>query len=343
MPVSPPPPTDATPARRQPAVASVSGLVDAVGRRVSVRRHVPGGLSDVVGDLLEADPTRLLVRRRDGTEVEVAAADFVSGRVIPAPVPRLRTAAEVTDLTLERVAAHGWRPLEEERLGQWRLRASGGFTGRANSVLPLGDPSRPLEQALADVRRWYSRRDLVPLIQVPLPLLADLDADLAAAGWEATNAVDVMVADVAGVDYQLLAASTDLSSAASTVSAAPDDMWLSLYHYRGHPLPPSAAGVLVNCDQPLFVTVRDTSGRPVGVGRGAVTGPWVGVTAVTVDPSTRRQGVGTRVMRVLLDAAASRGARFVYLQVAQENAAALAMYHRLGFVVHHRYHYRRWP
>ncbi len=297
----------------------------------------------MVGDLVEADATRLLVRRRDGALVEVAATDFVSGRVIPAPVPRLRTAADVTDLTLERVAAHGWRPLEEELLGQWRLRASDGFTGRGNSVLPLGDPGRPFEAALADVRGWYSRRGLVPLFQVPLPLLADLDADLAQAGWPAANAVDVMVADVVGVDYGPRAASGDLSPSASTVSAVPDDVWLALYHYRGHQLPPSAADVLVNCDQPLFVTVCNAAGRPVGVGRGAVTGPWVGVTAVTVDPSARRRGVGTTVMRVLLDAAASRGARFVYLQVAQENAAALAMYRQMGFVVHHRYHYRRWP
>ena len=41
---------------------------------------------------------------------------------------------------LERVAARGWPGLEQDTLGEWLLRAGGGFTGRANSVLVVGDP-----------------------------------------------------------------------------------------------------------------------------------------------------------------------------------------------------------
>ena len=49
-------------------------------------------------------------------------------------------------LELERVAAAHWRGTEEEWLGEWLLRAADGFTGRANSALPLGDPGRPLDE-----------------------------------------------------------------------------------------------------------------------------------------------------------------------------------------------------
>ena len=47
---------------------------------------------------------------------------------------------------LELLAARGWRGTEEARLGDWLLRAGGGFTGRANSALALGDPGRPLPE-----------------------------------------------------------------------------------------------------------------------------------------------------------------------------------------------------
>jgi hypothetical protein len=40
---------------------------------------------------------------------------------------------------LEAAAADGWRAPEEAALGDWRLRAAEGFTGRANSA----SPSRP--------------------------------------------------------------------------------------------------------------------------------------------------------------------------------------------------------
>ena len=47
----------------------------------------------------------------------------------------------------------GWPPLERGELGGWMLRAAGGFTGRANSVLPLGDP--PFNPEMAE-HFWQS-------------------------------------------------------------------------------------------------------------------------------------------------------------------------------------------
>ena len=60
-----------------------------VGSRVTLRRAVPGGVGDVVGDLLSWSDGVLSVRRRDGSVVAVAEADLVAARVVPpAPPPR---------------------------------------------------------------------------------------------------------------------------------------------------------------------------------------------------------------------------------------------------------------
>ncbi len=69
-----------------------------------------------------------------------------------------------TIIDLERMAAAHWRGTEEEWLGDWLLRAAEGFTGRANSALPLGDPGLPLDEALAAVTQWYRARGLPPMI-----------------------------------------------------------------------------------------------------------------------------------------------------------------------------------
>ncbi|EYR63870.1 hypothetical protein N866_17550 [Actinotalea ferrariae CF5-4] len=59
------------------------------GVRVVVRRRLAeGGLSDVLGDLLETGPEGVRVRTRRG-EVTVPAADIVLGKVVPPPpLPR---------------------------------------------------------------------------------------------------------------------------------------------------------------------------------------------------------------------------------------------------------------
>jgi len=68
---------------------------------------------------------------------------------------------------LERAAALHWQAPETEPLGEWRLRAAAGFTGRANSALPVGDPGLPLAEAVTTVEEWYRRRDLRPMIVLP--------------------------------------------------------------------------------------------------------------------------------------------------------------------------------
>ena len=93
-----------------------------------------------------------------------------------------------TIIELEREAAAHWRGTEEEWLGDWLLRAAEGFTGRANSALPLGDPGMPLDEALATVAQWYRVRGLPPMIAVPTPIAADspghaLDRHLSQRGW----------------------------------------------------------------------------------------------------------------------------------------------------------------
>ena len=61
-------------------------------------------------------------------------------------------------------------------------RAAGGFTGRANSALPLGDPGLPLDDALTVVSGWYRARGLAPMIAVPMPLDDDSPRDASASG-----------------------------------------------------------------------------------------------------------------------------------------------------------------
>jgi N-acetylglutamate synthase len=249
-------------------------------------------------------------------------------------------ASSVDDASLERIAALGWRGLDEAALGEWLLRAGAGFTGRANSVLPLGDPGLPLPDALRAVENWYAARGLPALVQVPLPLRADLHAALLALGWAETHDAVVLVADVEAVLAEDLGPAR--TSDAAVVDDHPDEGWLSLYHYRGGELPSRAVEVMTRGEMVGFVSVT-RNGEVVAIGRGAVAEGWLGVTAVEVAEASRRQGLGVLVLRALMSWGDARGARSTYLQVSPDNIPALALYAGLGFVHHHRYVYLTAP
>jgi ribosomal protein S18 acetylase RimI-like enzyme len=238
---------------------------------------------------------------------------------------------------LELLAARTWRGLEEQPYGDWLLRAADGFTGRANSVLVVGRPPGRLDEAVGAVARWYADRGLGPRAQLPLPGAEDADAAFAAAGWTRADA-DVLVLTASLTGWAEPSVPVDLAD-------EPDDAWLAGYHYRGTALPPVARRVLVNADDPVFASVRLVpSPAPLAaVARGVVVEDRLVVTAVTVDESSRRRGLGTAVMAALGQWGRERGAGSCLLQVSSDNTPALALYARLGFGEHHRYHYRLGP
>lgn len=227
-------------------------------------------------------------------------------------------------------------------MGGWLLRAADGWTGRANSVLPLGEPGRPLDAALAAVQRWYANRGLPARFQIPLPLRADLDAELDSRGWEAYNPTLVRIA---AVDHVL---ATALASQLPPASLAdfPSPQWLAAYHYRGgSDLPPVAVRIMTAAADPIFASL-EIDGELVGIGRAVVDydangSGWCGITALETVPQWRSRGIGRHLVHALVTWAKGRGATRIYLQVMESNAAAHAMYDRLGFTTSHSYHYRK--
>ena len=249
-------------------------------------------------------------------------------------------------IELERTAAAHWRGTEEERLGGWLLRAAEGFTGRANSALPLGHPGLPLDEALGAVTAWYRARGLPPMIVVPAPLEGgspgrDLDERLAERSWALRpGPAFVMVADLplGGRAARRLAAGREVR-----VTAEPGAAWAAMYHYRGQDhLPPVARAVLTSAAEQSFVSIQ-SGGEILAIARLSVADGWAGLTAVEVNPTCRRQGLGAAITATACREAERAGISQVFLQVEVANDPARALYERLGFRYSHRYHYRVAP
>lgn len=300
---------------------------DDVGQRVVVRMfagHRAGRqlFRDVLGELVGYTPEELTVHTRSGP-VRIPLAEVHRGK----PIPRGLREIEA----LERVAAAAWPPLEQETLGGWLLRWADGFTGRANAVLPLGEPDRPVEEAVDAAVAWYDARGQRALIDLPMPLAAPLDARLRARGWPVLCTVAVQTVPLAVLRER--APEPDGVVLADTPPAG----WLeAVAARRGAPLP-VVRQVLTGGGDVAFATAYGPDGAALGYARGAVHGDWLGLFAVETLPAARRRGVAGRITRALADRAAQRGATRAYLQVEESNAAASACWAALGFHTHHTY------
>ncbi|MFF1925694.1 GNAT family N-acetyltransferase [Streptomyces sp. NPDC058221] len=314
-----------------------------VGKRVSVRRLLkdgPGGpkFTDTVGVLTSWDSGVVSVTKKSGESVRIVESALVAGKVVPSAPPRHRgPAASFGELAP--VCARAWQPVESEPLGDWLLRAAGGFTRRANSVLPLGDPGVPLDDALARVGQWYADRGLPPCVQTSTGgdgTQEELCAALEERGWRREVTAEVRIAATAPIG--------DLAAEVSRVrlSRTPDAAWLSRYQRFERP-GPEVQAVLGSGPSVWFATVPGDDGEaaPAAIGRCVVDGRWAGFMAVEVAPEHRRRGLATTVMTALARQAMDEGASAAWLQVEADNEGARALYDGMGFTTHHRYHHFR--
>ncbi len=310
-----------------------------VGRRVVVRRLVPGetgpsggpAMTDVLGvceSWTEGPDGVVVVRREQGDRVEIRTAHIVSGKPVP---PRPSVHRRLDPVVADRLALPGWSPVERAPLGEWVLRASSGFSSRGNSVLALGDPGLPLPEAVDRVRSWYAERGLAPRAHVH-PDRPEAAA-FTEAGWSTYESTDLMLASVSRVLRRLGRATGDGVRHDTVV----DRGWLAT-DARADRFGVAARQVL-ETGRVTFATVRDEDGSVLARGRGSLHADWLGISSLWTREELRGRGLGTAVLRSLLDWGAEQGATTTYLQVVAANADARSTYETHGYEAHHRYDY----
>lgn len=314
------------------APKSAPQLIAAVGKRVTIRLHEPGGgYRDIVG-LLQNE--RQIVNSK--SEVISFSPDQIAIWREIKPLPDLAgKGAPLSQriIELEKISDATWPAERIIEYGKWRLRISDGFTMRANSALPLGaapigEPPAPLSDAVEYVIDAYRANNLTPTFTMPLPIYEELDNYLAEAGWRIKVGADFLIRDIGAPE---LAIGTGLT--------------VEILDY------PSAQWLEVQSDQPLDKLMRRYPARYgaiksgnelIAVGRIATSGTWSLATRLFVAPGYRGQGVAKILMNHLMAAASGDGARKIGLQVDIENGAALALYQSMNFRSHHKYIYRVW-
>ena len=331
-----------------PTLQDPAGALTIDGR-VVVRRRLPEGAdfgaTDVLGLLVSRDADVLHIDTRAGP-VTVARSDVIVAKDVPPAAQRQgRAHRRIPADELQRIMSDGWVATERAELGDWQLRAASGFTGRANSVLPIGDPSLPVDHAIAYAERWYADRDRPALFQIHGATgfaVADhpVGSALLARGYAVGGGrpdwsrVLVMTAAARGVPPL----TTESVPVIGDARLQPE--WLMAYGRARSVVPGVTESVLTGSAGQLFMSVRDEqSGRELAIARMTIHPGWAGIFGVWVDPGRRREGLATALVSTIAMAARDNAVPSLYLQVSADNEDGITFWEELGFATHHEYTY----
>jgi ribosomal protein S18 acetylase RimI-like enzyme len=287
-----------------------------VGQRVVVRRVVHGetgptggpAMTDVLGVCESWADGVAIVRREDGSTVEIRTSDIVSGKPVP---PRPSVRLRVSTREAEGHASPHWPGVVREALGDWELRTEPEpghrVRKRANSCLAMGEPGVALSEAAGVVEEFYATRSRPAMVQVETD--SDIDGWFSSTGWSV----------VPGGESLFLLGST---SRARRLLA-------------GRGLEPAELRVDGSRARASLGDLAD--------GTAAVDRDWLGVHGLYVEPGSRRQGLARSVLAALLDWGTEQGASTVWMHVETDNSPAIALYESIGLQVHHESRYLRAP
>lgn len=313
----------------------------AVGDRVVVRQRRGEMASDVIGHVLSLEPLVIRPQEVGGFPSFKDAVEIRNLHIIKKLSPRTVRNSDIR--AIEAATARAFPGQEQQLIDGWLARTGAEIAERSNSATPIGHSAALQPVPLDALRTFYDAHDVPLQLLVPerigKPALRLIERHPEA--WELGEEILVMTAPCAAAET---AAET---GAQLRVDAYPSDEWLEMYHFRGTALPEDAVlDLAAHIDGKLAFAQLVRDGRTVAVTRATLTESddgrmWLGYSAVEVAEDCRRQGLGKQLTRQLLAWGAAQGAESAYLHCRQGNTIALDMYHKLGFIEHHRHRYAR--
>jgi len=232
-------------------------------------------------------------------------------------------------------------PPQQRWLDGWIVRTSPGKARRARCVNAVAHGRLPLEEKLALAERVFRDAGLPMVVRITrFTLPEDLDARLAALGWQKLDDTRVMVCPQlptvappplpAGTRWEQLKAA-DFAETVGELRGSPHSQRVAhAERLLASPVPYQG-----------FAISRTADGAVLACGQFAREAELVGLYDVFTRENQRGQGLARLLCERLLSLATNEGAQIGYLQTEADNHAARAIYQRLGFSDQYSYHYRQ--
>lgn len=251
------------------------------------------------------------------------------------PTDTPTTLAPEDIVSMERATLDAVAPPTVHAIKDWLLPFDNSTIGRAKSAVPLRHGDVDAAQ-VANIEALYAERGLQAAFRVAdVPDLANIHAELQRRGYHADQPTLVQVGTLQQMRQMCQAAPAD-------VSPTPTPAWSAVYVGNGFDPVDGAHRIQALSRSPhvVYASVQE-DGQPVAAGTASLSQGWASIHGMRTALSCRGRGLAARVLAGLADAATAKGLERVFLQVEEDNHAALALYRRAGFSTVWRYHYWR--
>lgn len=238
--------------------------------------------------------------------------------------------ADLERATLDAVAPHAI-----ETLPGWLVPMDASTIGRAKSAVPLshGQQDAAVVHTIAD---RYAAQGLPPAFRLAdVPALAPLRTELDRMGFEPVQPTLVQIGSARRMQEVF-------GLGGAQVTTAPTSAWSDVYIAHGFDPVDGAHRVsaLSRSKYVVYASLADHGGA-AAAGTAAFSQQWASIHGMRTVLRSRGQGLAGRILASLAQEALTRGMDRVFLQVDEENTAALSLYRRAGFRTAWRYCYWR--
>lgn len=227
---------------------------------------------------------------------------------------------------LEERTFNAWPTLALLHIDGWIARFAEGVTGRANSLNALRPGPTPLGAILDTVAPLYAARGLPCRVRLTPLCPPHAERELEQRGF---TLVEPSEAQLAELDGRLAI------DPAVILRPEADEAWRAAYHAANPRFSLAGMAVVARIHQAIvpsaiFATLV-ADGEVQALGFAVADRDVVSLNEIATMPSARGRGLGRRLVASLLAWGRGLGASRGFLQVAADNAPALALYRTLGF------------
>jgi len=239
---------------------------------------------------------------------------------------------------IEELSMNAWPSLSTDLYDGWVLRASNGYTKRANSINLLYPSVLKLEDKINYCKSYYESLNLPIVYKITDMIeLRPLDLKLQELAYQKIDETSVRLLDLESYKESR----NDIVEIAYTFSQDWYEGYTKTANINSQKDKSTLKSMLKKIKGKVIYVTYKLDNQTLAFGFGVLDQGYVGLFDIFVEKSSRGNGYSKVIMHAIISEAIKQGARKAYLQVVIGNVAGENLYNKLGFNEIYRYWYRR--